>query len=248
MIIVWLSANEFGYMLLRRIAIGMFKGQVIDAIITLHANASTVMYDYCDKFNDFNIPTHYIYDINHEDELLEALNPDIIVVAGWRQMIKKELLDKYTFIGFHPTLLPKGRGSAPIINTILEDFEHTGVTMFYLENNVDSGDIIDQCEFEISSADNARNIYDKVINCGERLIYRNIQKMLDGTLPRISQDDTEATYFKKPNLKDNKIDLDDDLEYIHKKIRALSSPYNGAYIEKDGKKLIIWEAELIDEK
>lgn len=243
--IVWLSANDFGWHLLKELT-GMYKSHIVDSVITLSKDSRTVMYDSCDNFEVFQLPLYKIKDINKEHELLDKLNPDIIIIAGWRQKISKELLDKYTFIGFHPTLLPSGRGPAPIINTVLNDLRESGVTMFYLNDRTDAGDIIGQSTYEIIGDFTSEDVYSNVIECGKILIRKYIPMLLNGTAPRIKQDESKATYFDKPKLSNNKIDIEDNIENIYKKIRALSRPYNGAYIEKDGKKLIIWEAELVE--
>jgi len=244
--IVWLSANDFGWHLLQTLT-RMYKGRIVDAIITLSSESKTIMYDINNNFEVFELPLYKIDNINEQEELLDRLKPDIIIVAGWRQIIDKKLLDNYTFIGFHPTLLPFGRGPAPIINTILNDITESGVTMFYINEEMDSGDIIGQSTFTLRENNDSSDVYSYVIECGQELIKKYIPKILNGTAPRIPQDKNKAIYFDKPKLKDNKINLDDDIDDIYKKIRALSYPYRGAYIEKDGKKLIIWEADLIDE-
>lgn len=245
MIIAWLSANKFGYELFK-VANKIFP---IDYIITLDEKSDTTMYDRIPTREWYKLGTitYQVKDINKSKDILEILKPDLIFVAGWRQKIDKELLDKYKFIGFHPTLLPKGRGPAPIINSILTDFKDTGVTMFYLDNELDSGDIIDQQPFWIEDNDHAEDVYNRMIECGKSLIEENLRVLFYGVKRSKKQDGRKATYFKKPKVSDNKIDLNDSLENIHKKIRALSHPYLGAYIERDGKKLIIWEAELVNE-
>ena len=236
--IVWLSANLFGWYLLDSIV------NKVDAIITLSDKSKTVMYDKPPSFESFNIPLYKIDRINNESKLLKKLNPDIIIAAGWRQVISQELLDKYTFVGFHPTLLPYGRGPAPIINTILSGITISGVTMFYLDNDVDSGDIIGQEVFTISKKSTSYDVYKDAISCGIKLVKKYIPLLSNSIAPRTKQDENIATYFPKIKNDFNKIDLDSDIDNIYDKIRALSYPYEGAYIEKNEKKLIIWKCEI----
>ncbi|MBI5061532.1 MAG: hypothetical protein HZB67_04430 [Candidatus Aenigmarchaeota archaeon] len=117
--------------------------------------------------------------------------------------------------------------------------------MFYLSEGLDDGDIIGQERFEIAEKDHAEDAYEKVTACGTVLLRRYLPLIIKGTASRIKQDHSKATIFPKLSLKNNQIDLDNDTaDEIYKKIRALSKPYRGAYIMKDGKKLIFWRAEL----
>jgi len=244
--IIWLSANKFGYELLKETL--KIKDANVKAIITLSRKSNTVMYDGIEskKWHDFGIEVIETYDLNKIKEKIKKTSPDLIIMCGWRQIIGKEILSipKKGFIGFHPSLLPKGRGPAPIINSILEGFKESGVTMYYVSEGLDDGDIIGQEKFVINENDHAGNVYEKVIEAGKKLIAKNIPLLLEGKAKRKPQNNRKATYFKKLILENNEINLDESLENIHRKIRALSKPYRGAYIKKYGKKLIIWRAEM----
>ena len=241
--IVWLSANRFGYELLRE-AIRVVR---IDLVIILSDNATTRIYDGIEREKWSTISYHHgirlvgTERIDNEAKCLRELNPDYIIVAGWRQIIPQEILDipKYGVIGFHPTLLPVGRGSAPIINSILFKVKMSGATMFFYNNKVDAGDIISQRHFYIADKDYAIDVYDKYVNAGIKLIRFYLPMLGNGELSRRQQNEKEATYFPKRTILDNEIVLSDDLETIDRKVRAFSEPYLGAFIKKDGKKLII---------
>lgn len=247
---VWLSANLLGYQLLREAL--KIKDIDINGIITLEARAKTKMYDGVDKkkWYSFGIPVYEIENINEEVKLLKSLHPDIIIMCGWRQIINKEVLNlpKRGMIGFHPTLLPEGRGPAPIINTILEGFKKSGITMFYVSENLDQGDIIGQKEFKVGNDDYAMDIYYQIIRKGKELVKEYLPLLAKNKAPRFAQKEAEATYFQKRSVKDNEIKLEDSLEEIYRKIRAFSKPYNGAHIKLGNNKLIIWKAELKNEK
>lgn len=249
--IVWVSANIFGYELLKEA--GFVKGADIKAVITLSKRSKTVMYDGIDnkRWYELKKKVFEIDDIAKEEKLFRSLRPDLVVVCGWRQVMPGSILKipKFGVIGFHPTLLPYGRGSAPIINTILKGDSASGVTMFYISSGIDDGDIIAQKRFKISPDDHAGEVYEKVIASGKALIKRYLPDVIKGRAERKPQDNAGAVVFDKPSLKDNKIDPDTDSpETIYRKIRALSRPYKGAYIEKDGKRIIIWRAQLQDIK
>ena len=177
---------------------------------------------------------YYLEALNNLHGLLRD-NKDIINIPG------------KGIIGFHPTLLPYGRGPAPIINTILNGLSESGITMFYITESLDDGDIIAQERFSIKATDHAEDIYNKVIGSGRKLVRKYFPLIIDGKAPGFPQDVSRAGVFKKPSLNDNRIDFQKEpLEKIYKKIKALSMPYKGAYIEKGNKRLIIWRAELQD--
>jgi methionyl-tRNA formyltransferase len=246
--VIWVSANKLGYELLQTaMEVGDFE---LKAIITLGKNSKTVMYDAIDTdlWHSFNVPVHEVDKLNEEESIIKNLNPDLAVVCGWRQIVNLSILKipKYGTIGFHPTPLPKGRGPAPIINTILEGWKSSALTLFYLAEGLDNGDIIGQKNFPIEDSDHASDVYNKIIISGKSLIKEYLPLIIKQTAPRIKQIETEATLFNKLTLKDNEININEDsLDTIDRKIRALSKPYKGAHIQKDGKKLIIWKSELV---
>jgi len=249
--VVWLSSNKFGYELLKNLVKFEDMKKHIKKIITLNDKTKTIMYDGIKKkkWYEFGIDVIEIDDINKEEKLIKKISPDLIIACGWRQLIKEDILNipKNGIVGFHPTLLPIGRGPAPIINSILYNFKKSGVTMFYFSEGLDDGDIIGQEAFVVEKSDHAEEVYEKVIKSGKKLIIKYFPMLIKGIAPRIPQDSAKAIVFKKPDLQENKINLDEiSLDFAYKKIRALSKPYNGAYIEKDGKKLILWRAELLE--
>ncbi len=161
-----------------------------------------------------------------------------------RQMLPDTILNipKYGVIGSHPTMLPKGRGPAPIINTLLGGISLGGVSFFYVDGGMDSGDLLDQEAFEITYNDHALDIYKKVIDTGKTLIRRNLSHLLNPMVYRTPQLENFATVFEKPTS--NELFWEDSLEMKYRKIKAFSHPYNGAYLKKD-KLLIIWRAKIV---
>src|SRR3989338_7466818 len=127
----------------------------IMGIVTLDKDASTVMYD-------------------------------AVPEKVWRQFVDKEIINlpKEGFIGFHPTLLPIGRGPAPIINTLLNEFKESGLTMFYVTEGLDNGDIIGQEKFVIYEEDHAQEVYNKVILAGRKLIQKYLPLLIKGKAQR----------------------------------------------------------------
>lgn len=231
---IWLSANKFGYNLFLEAK----KHCTIDAIITLKSNSKTVMYDSVSihDWYSHDIPVYELSNINDEISVVKHLKTRLLVSCGWRQLISKKILDDYTVIGFHPTLLPYGRGRAPIINTILQGLDVSGVTMFYMDDGVDSGDIIGQSSFYVSRNDYANDVYEKSISAGIKLIIKFLSLVESNKAPRRKQKSSGIHYFVAPET--NEIFTYDDAETVYRKIRAFSRPYNGAFIIRDNKKLI----------
>lgn len=246
--VLWLSANEFGFQLLQTAR--AIEGINVMGIITLSEDSKTVMYDKIfnefEGWEDFGIPVYKVDDINYRSPLIKDLHPDLVIVAGWRQFINKEVLKipRLGFIGFHPTLLPQGRGPAPIINTILEGKEISGVTLFHISEDLDAGDIIGQSKFLIFPNDHALEVYNSIIHNGKELLEMYLPMIAKGRAPRVKQDESKATYSPKRTVADNKITLEETPEEIDRKIRAFSKPYLGAYFNWKGKKLRIWRCEL----
>jgi len=240
--IVWITTNLLGISLLKT-AMNISK---IDCLITLSDKSKMKIYDKIPLGELEKLPISIIRLVEPNDitKILDIIKPDLIFMIGWRRKIDKELLDKYTIIGFHPTLLPYGRGQASIINTILYDIKESGLTMFYMNEGLDSGDIIGQKSFLIDKDETSNSLYLKLIDAGKELIKIYLPKLIENNAPRIKQDEKNVFNFISP--KSNEILPEDNIDTMYKKIRAFSKPYNGAYIMKDGKKLIFWEAELIE--
>ena len=245
--IVWLSGNRFGFEVIKE-ALQAFK-KYDHHLITLSQDSKTVMYDGMpeEDWQTLSCKKYFIDRMNREVDLLSKISPDVVVMCGWRQIISEEILNipKKAFIAFHPTILPWGRGPAPIINTILSGASKSGVSLFHACSKTDAGDIIDQQSFSLSSDENASSLYDKVVLAGKKLINDNLASIVKGNSRRTAQEESKAFTFKKLKLSDNEINLQrDSLDLIDRKIRALSSPYLGAYIRCGNKKLIIEKAKL----
>lgn len=242
--VLWVSANLLGFELLKEAK--PFLGDDL-SILTLSKDSKTVMYDGVpsSEWLQFKVPVEKVLRIEDSIEKIQHIKPDLVIMCGWRQIVTKELLDipRLGWIGFHPTLLPRGRGPAPIINSILEGWKKSGLTMFYLTERLDDGDIIAQDEFEIKDDDHAMDVYSKVIQAGKNIVRKYMPLIIKENAPRIKQDHSRATFFNKPKLSDNEIKVSkDNEENIYRKIKALSKPYRGAYIKIGDTKLVIWKA------
>ncbi|MFA6414397.1 MAG: formyltransferase family protein [Candidatus Paceibacterota bacterium] len=247
--IVWVSANTFGLELLKTAA--ALSDVSIQAVITLSEVATTRMYDGVPAraWEDVGIPVVRTERLDEDLDVVRRLAPSLLIVAGWRQVLSEGLLTLPSagVVGFHPTLLPHGRGSAPIIHSILEGPHESGVTLFYLNQGVDTGDIIGQEPFCIEESDYASDVYTKVIGAGRVLVEKYVPLLAQGRAPRVPQDVAHATVYPRRGLRDNELLPEDSWETKRRKVRALAPPYDGAFLLRDGQKVIIRTIEELEE-
>ena len=170
-------------------------------------------------------------------EILDE-KPDIIITCAYGQIIPKELLDypKYGCINIHASLLPKLRGGAPIHKAIINGYEKTGVTIMYMDEKMDSGDIIYQEEIKIEDDDNAGTLFDKLSVLGSEMIIKVLPSIIDGTNKRIKQNEEEVTYAYNITREEEKVDFNLSTKDVYNKIRGLY-PWPRGYTSLDGKKV-----------
>ena len=140
-----------------------------------HSTSDYVSFD--DIAKKYNIDNFKVKNINDKENvaLMQSYQPDLILVMGWSQIIKNDILSipSIGIIGSHPTQLPKYRGRAPIPWSILKGLKQSALTFFYMDDGIDDGDILDQQEFQISETDDATSVYSKMTLLGEKMIIEN---------------------------------------------------------------------------
>lgn len=183
-------------------------------------------------------------------QILKNLNPEIILVVGWRYLIPKE---QYSIppkgcIIFHDSLLPKYRGFAPMNWAIINGEKETGVTMFYVSDEVDAGDIIAQKVVAIDEMDDAKTLEGKLTRVYLELLEENLPLIRSDKVVSTPQDHSHATYTCKRTPEDGLIDWTKSAREIYNLIRGLAEPYPGAFtFVWDGqraRKLYIWSASV----
>lgn len=180
---------------------------------------------------------------------LSDLNADIFVVIAFRML--PEVVWKMPRLGtfnLHASLLPKYRGAAPINHAIINGETRTGVTTFFLQHEIDTGDIIDQVEVDILPEDNVGDLYDKLMTLGARLTLQTLDNIIRGTLQTTPQDNLiaaghESCPAPKINKETGKIDWSQSAEKIHNLVRGLS-PYPGAWSVMDSEKMAPTEIKI----
>lgn len=198
---------------------------------------------------EHNIPVYQPEKLNNSSELEEIinLNPDLIVTAAFGQLLPKSLLDapKYKAINVHASLLPKYRGGAPIHYAVMNGEKKTGITIMYMAEKLDAGNIISQDEVEILENDTVGEVHDKLATLGTDLLKRTLPTIFNGTNDSIIQDDSLATFASNISREDERIDWTKDAQTIHNHIRGLS-PWPVAYTTMDGKNLKLWRSEIVE--
>ena len=191
------------------------------------------------------IPVYQPEKISRQDELtpILKLNPDLIVTAAFGQILPNVLLDAPRFgcINVHASLLPELRGGAPIHYAIIQGKEKTGVTIMYMAEKLDAGDILTQVEVPILENDNVGTMHEKLSLAGARLLSDTLPKLLEGELSSRKQKDEVATFASNIKREQEKIDWTQAGEDIYNHIRGLC-PWPVAYTTMDGAVLKIWQA------
>ncbi|MCD2478757.1 methionyl-tRNA formyltransferase [Mammaliicoccus lentus] len=198
---------------------------------------------------EHNIPVYQPEKLNNSSELEEIINlkPDLIVTAAFGQLLPKSLLDapKHKAINVHASLLPKYRGGAPIHYAVMNGEKKTGITIMYMAEKLDAGNIISQDEVEILENDIVGEVHDKLATLGTDLLKRTLPTIFNGTNDSIVQDDSLATFASNISREDERIDWTKDAQTIHNHIRGLS-PWPVAYTTMDGKNLKLWRSEIVE--
>jgi len=179
-------------------------------------------------------------------QFVTGCRPDLIVVIGWYYMVPKYIRDvpRLGTVGIHASLLPEYSGGAPLVWAIIEGQTETGVTLFYLDKGVDSGDIVAQRKIKITEEDTIKSVYDKAEQASTELVAKYIPMIAKGVAPRVKQDESKRTIYPQRSPDDGKIDWSWDAKRIRNFIRAQTKPYPGAFTIIEGKKITIWSADI----
>ena len=177
------------------------------------------------------------------------LKPDLLITAAYGQYVPTKLLNAPTFkaINVHASLLPKYRGAAPIHYAVLNGDKKTGVTIMYMEQKMDAGNIISQREIPITDADDTGTLFDKLSLVGRDLLMDTLPEIFAGENKSIEQDEAKVSLSPMISKEQEKIDWKQSAREIFNHVRALR-PAPGTYTLLEGERFKIWEAVVAEEK
>lgn len=196
--------------------------------------------------SEHKIPCLYTTDINSIESInwIKNLEPDLIFCIGWSQIIHRELLSvsRIGVIGFHPSELPRNRGRHPIVWSIVLGLQRTASTFFFIDEGVDSGDIVSQREIEIDESDDSQGLYEKISSVAAVQIKEIVLQLETSTLQRIKQNSEHSNTWRKRSENDGLIDWRMSAKSIHNLVRGLSAPYVGAHFINKGQVVKVWKS------
>lgn len=248
----WIGFHREGFPALEAL---LARGTPVKTVVTLlpeqlaQRSASTLYDEICEKYR---IPLHKVANINSKEavELLRSLDLDIIFVIGWSQILSSEALAaaKIGVVGAHASLLPHNRGSAPINWAIIKGERQTGNTLMWLNEGVDTGEIIDQEAFGISPYDTCDTLYDQVAATNLRMISRFVDRVSGGNIvrsaPAAEHPLTPVLPRRRPQ--DGLVNWTCGSRNVYDFIRAITRPYPGAFSFLEGKRWLIWKCALVE--
>jgi len=178
-------------------------------------------------------------------EKIREIKPGLIVSAHLRRILKKEIfsLAEKGAINIHPSLLPKYRGLSPQHQAIIHGDSESGVTVHFIEADVDTGNIVLQKKFSIEKDDYILQVQAKMLAIYKTIVVEAVQLIESGSFEPIKQDLAERSYFGPLKKSDREIDLSKTGEQVYNLIRAVSLPYKGAFY----KEYVLWTAEMTDD-
>jgi methionyl-tRNA formyltransferase len=178
---------------------------------------------------------------------IRELSPDAIVVMAYGQILPREILGipKIACLNLHASILPRWRGAAPIQAAIAAGDRETGITVMYMDEGLDTGDVLLRRKIDILPTETGGSLHDRLAEIAPEALLESLQLLADGNAPRIPQDKTLATYAPKLNREAGRINWNEPAETIERKIRAYN-PWPGAFTEFNNRKLKVFSASIVD--
>jgi len=175
---------------------------------------------------------------------IRETRPDLIFSFYYRSMLKKEVLDIPALgaMNLHGSLLPKFRGRAPVNWVLVKGETETGVTLHFMTEKPDAGDIVGQAAVPIAFEDTARTLFGKMEAAAAALLDELLPRIAKGDIPRRPNEIDRGSYFGGRRPEDGRIDWSRPAVEIYNLVRAVTRPYPGAFTELEGERLTVWRA------
>ena len=179
---------------------------------------------------------------------MARLEPDFLFSCYYRYMLKKPVLDlpRLGALNLHGSLLPRYRGRCPVNWVLVHGETETGVTLHYMVEKPDKGEIVAQKRVPITPTDTALTLFGRMTAAAKELMTEIYPALRAGTAPRIPQDQSQASYFGGRGPKDGLIDWQKGAQEIYNLVRAVTHPYPGAFTMLQGRKLFIWWGRALE--
>ncbi len=176
---------------------------------------------------------------------LRGINPDVIVVVAFGQLLPKEIIDmpKYGCVNVHASLLPKYRGASPVQWAVIDGCEYSGVTTMLMDEGLDTGDILLAEKVKLDKKETGGSLFERLSLVGAQLLVKTLKALEEGSVTPVKQDEQKATYVRMLNKAFGNIDFNQPAEKIERLIRGLN-PWPSAYTHINGKLLKIWDASV----
>jgi len=180
-------------------------------------------------------------------EQIRALQPDVIVVMAYGQILPRAVLEipRIACLNLHASLLPRWRGAAPIQAAIAAGDRETGITVIYMNEGLDTGDILLQRKIDIEPNDTGGSLHDRLGEIAPEALLESLRLLAEGSAPRAPQDNSRATLAPKLNRENGRIDWSEPADVIERKIRAYD-PWPGAFTKIADRNLKIYSASIVD--
>jgi methionyl-tRNA formyltransferase len=245
--IIVFGYHTIGYLCLREL---IERGEQVSAVVTHrdHPGEHIWFDSVAELARSAGIPVFHPRNPNAAAfvNLICSLQPELIFSFYYRRLLGKELLaiPPLGGINLHGSLLPKYRGRSPVNWVLVNGERQTGVTLHYMTEEADAGDIIAQRPVEITSADTALTLFRKVAQAALTLFQETFPLIKAGLAPRIPQDPAQATCCGGRRPEDGRIEWGRPALALYNLIRAVTAPYPGAFTWYQGKKLYVWSSCL----
>ncbi len=176
------------------------------------------------KALEYNIPVFQPEKVKFDYEEIVLARPDIIITCAYGQIIPKVLLDlpRLGCINVHASLLPYLRGGAPLHHAIIDGYKETGVTIMYMDEAMDTGDIISSVTYPLKDNDTVGTVHDNLMEMGANLLMETLPSIIKGTNKRIKQDNSKATYAYNISRSDEHLDFSGSGLLVERKVRGLN--------------------------
>ncbi|MDV2885326.1 methionyl-tRNA formyltransferase [Alkalihalophilus pseudofirmus] len=186
--------------------------------------------------------------IRNQEEIERVLGyePDLVVTAAYGQILPNDILEKpaYGCINVHASLLPKYRGGAPIHQSIIDGEKETGITIMYMVEKLDAGDILTQVRVPILEEDHVGSMHDKLSAAGAKLLSKTIPALIKGEITPQKQDETKVTFARNITREMEKMDWSKTGEELYNQVRGLN-PWPVAFTTLQQKPLKVWRAKKV---